>query len=65
VAVADVNGDGIPDLLVINAHPADPCHLVTFLGQGDGTFRLDTADDPPICPQRFDRHPCRLPDRGL
>jgi hypothetical protein len=37
LVVADVNGDGIPDVVV-----ADPAtySLMVFLGNGDGTFRL-------------------------
>jgi streptogramin lyase len=57
VAVADVNGDGIPDLLVVNAHPPNPCHLWTWLGQGNGTFQLDTADPPATCPPPALPHP--------
>ncbi len=33
VAIADVNGDGIPDLM-----GAEPGNLAVFLGQGAGTF---------------------------
>jgi hypothetical protein len=57
VAVADVNGDGIPDVLVLNAIPPGPCRLWTFLGQGDGTFQLDTVDPPDTCPQPPLPHP--------
>jgi hypothetical protein len=45
VAVADVNGDGKPDLLVANLCPVDSCYPQTdgavgvLLGNGDGTFK--------------------------
>jgi hypothetical protein len=35
VAVADVNGDGIPDILVANSGSSD---ISVLLGRGDGTF---------------------------
>ena len=38
VAAADVNGDGIPDLLVANSGPASNTVSV-LLGNGDGTFQ--------------------------
>jgi streptogramin lyase len=57
VAVADANGDGIPDLLVVNYTPPDPCFLVTWLGNGDGTFRLYDGDPPDTCPQPPPPHP--------
>jgi autotransporter-associated beta strand protein len=48
VTVADVNGDGIPDLLVTYASPTGgPARLGVWLGQGDGTFADD--GDIPIC----------------
>lgn len=37
VAVADINRDGIPDLLVANS---DPSSVGLLFGNGDGTFRL-------------------------
>ena len=43
VAVADVNGDGKPDLLVANFCTAAPCegdgNVGVLLGNGDGTFQ--------------------------
>jgi len=41
LAVADVNGDGIPDLIVGGSSPTDavnPFTITTLLGKGDGTF---------------------------
>ena len=48
LAAADVNGDGVPDLLVASAH-AD--RVFVYLGRGDGTFLSPpgealTEDDP-------------------
>ena len=41
-AVADLNGDGEPDLIVLNSCPSLPCTskgtLGVLLGKGDGTF---------------------------
>jgi hypothetical protein len=42
VAVADVNGDGKPDLLVVNSCTNASCtssDIAVLLGNGDGTFR--------------------------
>lgn len=42
IAVGDVNGDGIPDLVVANECDSDICTtgvIEVFLGEGDGTFR--------------------------
>lgn len=45
IAVGDVNGDGRPDLILINSCGSDPnCggespNLLVLLGNGDGTFR--------------------------
>jgi hypothetical protein len=38
LGVADVNGDGIPDLIVLGYTQSSP--LTVFLGNGDGTFTL-------------------------
>jgi Bacterial Ig-like domain (group 3)/FG-GAP-like repeat len=43
VAVADVNGDGKPDLLVVNWFDNT---LGVLLGNGDGTFQSATTYDP-------------------
>jgi hypothetical protein len=42
VAVADVNGDGKPDVLVANEPPNS---LAVLLGNGDGTFKLAVTYD--------------------
>jgi Bacterial Ig-like domain (group 3)/FG-GAP-like repeat/FG-GAP repeat len=41
VAIADVNGDGKPDLLVANRFSCAGCNgsVAVFLGNGDGTFQ--------------------------
>lgn len=41
VTAVDVNGDGIPDLLVANSYYTDT--IAVFLGRGDGTFAPPTA----------------------
>jgi FG-GAP-like repeat/FG-GAP repeat len=38
VTVADVNGDGSPDLVVAGTGYYGPTNLLVFLGKGDGTF---------------------------
>jgi len=47
VAVADVNGDGKPDLLVVNECPFSDCFnqavVGVLLGNGDGTFQKATT----------------------
>ena len=39
IAAADLNGDGKPDLLVLNASSTAAASLYALLGNGDGTFR--------------------------
>ena len=41
LAVADVNGDGKPDIIVVNNAVAT---VSVLLGNGDGTFKAQTAD---------------------
>jgi hypothetical protein len=43
VAVADFNGDGIPDIVVANDDPNGPGQVVLSLGNGDGTFHSGGA----------------------
>ena len=43
LVTADVNGDGIPDLVA----PADGNSVVTYLGNGDGTFTLKSTTPTP------------------
>jgi hypothetical protein len=38
IQVTDLNGDGIPDLLLLNQVLGSPPEIVTFLGNGNGTF---------------------------
>src|SRR5262249_61374583 len=38
VAVADLNGDGIPDLVTANANDVSSNDISVLLGRGDGTF---------------------------
>ena len=49
VAVADVNGDGIPDLLVANQCSDSGCvqdgSIAVMLGNGDGTFQTAVLYD--------------------
>ncbi len=44
IAVADINGDGIPDLVVGNVNDS-ACSVTILLGNGDGTFTR--APNPP------------------
>lgn len=47
VAVGDINGDGIPDLVATNSNNviSDPGTMTVLLGKGDGTFTI-TANSP-------------------
>ena len=48
VAVADVNGDGKPDVVVANQCGTDTCtssNVGVLLGNGDGTFQAATSPD--------------------
>jgi hypothetical protein len=51
VAIADVNGDGHPDLVVVNGcdnnYNCGPANLAVFLGNGDGTFQNPVKYDGP------------------
>lgn len=47
LAVADVNGDGIPDLIVAGSPPGQtvqPFTITTLLGKGDGTFSTSSQN---------------------
>ena len=39
IAAGDVNGDGIPDLVVVNNTDGDTYDTAVLLGNGDGTFK--------------------------
>jgi hypothetical protein len=38
LAVGDLNGDGVPDLVAIDSHAAEDSTVAVLLGRGDGTF---------------------------
>ena len=50
VAIGDVNGDGHPDLIVVNGCGNNNCaaNLAVFLGNGDGTFQNPANYDGPF-----------------
>ncbi|WP_083928402.1 FG-GAP repeat domain-containing protein [Marinobacterium rhizophilum] len=39
VAAADLNGDGLMDVVTVNSSDLDPDNVSVFLGNGDGTFQ--------------------------
>src|SRR5215469_14105595 len=41
VAVADINGDGIPDIVAVNGYT-----IYTLLGVGNGTFQVGPSTEP-------------------
>ncbi len=45
-SAADLNGDGLPDVVVVN--PSDPAVAIVFLNQGNGTFRREAAGRLPL-----------------
>ncbi|OWK38615.1 FG-GAP-like repeat-containing protein [Fimbriiglobus ruber] len=49
-AVADLNGDGTPDLVAIGPSGSFPDGLTVYLGNGDGTFQPGTAYALPAKP---------------
>ncbi len=54
VAVGDLNGDGIPDLVVVSADTSGTSTVAVLLGRGDGsflperTFTVPTGGDQPL-----------------
>lgn len=52
IAVADINGDGKPDIVAINANRSDNSTVGVLLGNGDGTFQpaiTSASPDDPMC----------------
>ena len=55
VLIRDMNNDGNPDIVALDAYPAESVHNVSIhLGNGDGTFQLPhSLDLPGIYPSRM------------
>jgi hypothetical protein len=47
-SAADLNGDGFPDVVVVN--PQDPARALVLLNKGDGTFQRETVRRLPSLP---------------
>jgi hypothetical protein len=47
ISVADVNADGIPDLIVTGSINSSTAFVATMLGNGDGTFKAPIETDFP------------------
>ena len=50
VAVSDLNGDGIPDLIVTTSNNLNPGNVNILLGNGDGTFQAPQSISLPDSP---------------